>query len=140
MSVELLQTLSVSGYVISGILFVLTMILFFVLKVPKLIGSLSGATARKAIEDIRKQSGSSSAAFTSSQVNADRGRLTDKISPSGRLVHNTGMVSPVVAKTTLLTSEGGNETTILRAENSQLPLVLKIELDIGFWESSEIIA
>ena len=36
-------------------LLVVSVILFFVLKIPRVIGDLSGRTARKAIEDIRKQ-------------------------------------------------------------------------------------
>ena len=175
MSVELLQTLSLVGYIVSAILLVLTVILFFVLKVPQLIGYLSGATARKAIEDIRQQSEKNASAYAPSR-NASRGKLTDKISPSGRLLHNTGTLGMTVvtekigtqnlqplpgnettlltneggAETTVLTSEGGAETTLLSAttmvaESGQTEMLqqvrptLKIEVDIGFWESNEII-
>lgn len=171
MSVELLQTLSLVGYIVSAVLLVLTVILFFVLKVPQLIGYLSGATARKAIEDIRQQSEKNASAYAPSR-NASRGRLTDKISPSGRLMHNTGTLGMTVvtekigtqnlqplpgnetmllsseggAETTLLASEGSAETTLLSVETGHTELLqpkvlptLKIEVDIGFGESSEII-
>lgn len=176
MSVELLQTLSLVGYIVSAVLLVLTVVLFFVLKVPQLIGYLSGATARKAIEDIRQQSEKNASAYAPSK-NAARGKLTDKISPSGRLLHNTGTLGMTVvtekigtqnlqplsgnettvfsneggAETTLLSNVSGPETTVLNAdmmqtENGQTELLqqrvlptLKIEVDIGFWESNEII-
>ncbi len=56
MSIEMLQNISLSAFVVSGILLVIAIVLFFTLGIPQVIGDLSGATARKAIEDIRLQS------------------------------------------------------------------------------------
>lgn len=74
-----------------GIFFLITVALFFMLRIPKVIGDLTGRTARKAIDDIRKsneQSGDKT--YQSSAVNLERGKLTDKISQSGRLVPRDG--------------------------------------------------
>ncbi|MBR1930871.1 MAG: hypothetical protein IJ833_05270 [Lachnospiraceae bacterium] len=163
MTVEMLQTISLIGYIMSGIFLAVTIILFFVLKVPKLVGDISGATARKAIEDIRQQTENSRMGEIS-KVNLSRGKLTDKISASGRLLHNTGNlgVSVVTQKistqelspeTTMLLSEDFGETTVLwqPAETTILAEsfnseatgyarregILQIEVDIGFWESNE---
>jgi len=43
------------GRILAILMFVVSLILFFVLKIPAVIGDLSGATARKAIENIRNQ-------------------------------------------------------------------------------------
>lgn len=42
------------GLVLAGIFFVLTIVLFFVLKIPSIIGFLSGSTARKAVLEIQE--------------------------------------------------------------------------------------
>lgn len=116
------------GALLTIIMFVVSMILFFVLKIPAVIGDLSGATARKAIENIRNQNEESGEkVYKSSAVNKERGKLTDKISPSGTLHSKTsdrlgfGMKTEKIStqrlegeeagETTVLTS--GNETTVL---------------------------
>lgn len=74
-----------------GLFFLITVALFFMLHIPKVISDLTGRTARKAIDDIRKsneQSGDKT--YQSSAVNLERGKLTDKISQSGRLVPRDG--------------------------------------------------
>lgn len=86
MSVELLQTLSLVAFILGGVLFLVAVALFFLFNVPQLYGEVSGATARKAIENIRQQNEvSGNKAYRPSPVNASRGKLTDKITPSGKL-------------------------------------------------------
>lgn len=114
--------------ILAVIMLLITIILFFALKIPAVIGDLSGATARKAIENIRNQNESTGEKEHSpSAVNRERGRLTDKISPSGNLLRNSsnklggGMRTEKIStqklsedsnETTVLYS-GGNETTVL---------------------------
>lgn len=94
MSVELLNTLSLAAYIAAGVLFLVAVALFFLLNVPRLIGDISGSTAKKAIEAIRQQNeNSGDKAYKPSPVNAARGKLTDKISPSGRLEQRTSGMS-----------------------------------------------
>ena len=85
MTVELMHTLAVTAFVIAGILLVLAVMLFFVFKIPAVIGDLSGRTAQRAIENIRHQNEISAAGGK-----IYSGALTDKMSRSGRLIiHHT---------------------------------------------------
>ena len=111
------------GLVLAGIMFVVSMILFFALKIPAVIGDLSGATAKKAIENIRNQNEESGEkAYKSSAVNKERGKLTDKISPSGNLHSKPsdklgfGMKTEKISTQRLDIEEAG-ETTVLSVEN-----------------------
>lgn len=88
MTYDVYMNIYMVGLVLAGIMLVISVILFFVLKIPAVIGDLSGATAKKAIENIRNQNEESGdKAYKSSAVNKERGRITDKISSSGSL-HN----------------------------------------------------
>ena len=55
MTVELLKNLSLISYILSAIFLIVSVVLFFVFDIRKIIGDLSGANARKAIENIQKQ-------------------------------------------------------------------------------------
>ncbi len=107
------------GAILAGIMFVVSLVLFFVLKIPAVIGDLSGATARKAIADIRNQNEESGEkAYKSSVVNKERGKLTDKISLSGSLHSKPsdklgfGMQTEKIS-TQRLDMEDVGETTVL---------------------------
>ena len=134
MSIEMLQTLSLIGYMLSGVFLIITIILFFVLKVPQLIGDVTGATARKAIEDIRRQNEESGdKAYKPSAVNAARGSLTDKISASGKLIKNSGKISAGIGTQKIGTqklvqeAQMGQETTFITEAASQETTVLTLE-------------
>lgn len=111
------------GRILAVLMFVVSLILFFVLKIPAVIGDLSGATARKAIENIRNQNEESGdKVYKSSTVNKERGKLTDKISQSGNL-HTTpsdklgfGMRTEKIS-TQRLDVEDVGETTVLETSN-----------------------
>ena len=134
MTVELIQTLSLIAYIFAGVLFLLAVALFFLLDVPKLYNDISGRTARKAIEKIRQQNESSgNKAYKPSAVNAERGKLTDRITKSGRLqpktespIHvsvgtekfETSMLAPQSNETSVL-SETSNETTVLNESSNE---------------------
>ena len=124
MSVELLQTLSLASYIVAGVWFLAGIALFFIFDVPKLYGDVSGRTAKKAIEAIRQQNESTgNKAYKPSAVNAERGKLTDRITQSGRLQSwTTGLPVSVGTEkfaTATLTpemavlAEPANETTVL---------------------------
>lgn len=130
MSVELLQTLSLVSFIVAGVLVLVAVALFFLLDVPKLYGDVSGRTARKSIEAIRQQNETSgNKAYKPSKVNANRGKLTDKITESGRLEtgfagpsvsvgtekFSTATLNPHASETTVL---GANETTVLNSAAS----------------------
>lgn len=117
MTVELLQTLSLVSFIVAGVLLLLGVALFFLLDVPKLYGEISGRTAKKAIEAIRRQNESSgNKAYKPSAVNAERGKLTDKITHTGSIIGRTSgsgiSVGTEKLQTDVLTAQA-NETTVL---------------------------
>ena len=104
--------LYIGGAIAAGVMLIVSVLLFFLLHIPAVIGDLSGRTARKAIEDIRNQNEQSGVkTYKSSAVNRSRGKITDKISPSGRLQRrNTSQLTGAMS-----TAELHNETTVLTA-------------------------
>lgn len=120
MTYEMYRYLSLGAAIACGIMVVVSLILFFTLEIPKVIGDLTGRTARKAIEDIRKQNEQSGdKVYRSSSVNLRRGKLTDKISPSGRIEarhttpFGTGVITEKISTQKLVSTEGSADTTIL---------------------------
>ncbi len=133
MSVEQLQILSFISYIVAVVLAFLAVALFFLLDIKKVIGDVTGATARKAINTIRKQSESSAnKAYKPGSANSTREKLTDKMSPSGRLKTQTANISgapgtekfntkklmPLVEETTVFDGTA-NETKILDEQVGQ---------------------
>ena len=170
MSYEIYRYIFYGGAILAAVMLAVTVILFFVYKIPTVIGDLTGANARKAIENIRNQNESSGdKLYKTSQVNRERGKLTDKISPSGSLMKDpsgvlgggamaTEKIStqelPQVNETTVLESNettvlGSNETTVLDntgvGETTLLdavdaPVTFQIEYEITFIHTNEVIA
>lgn len=131
MTYEVYRYIFLGGLILACLFLALAVALFFVLKIPRVIGDLTGATARKAIEDIRNQNEETGTkTYKPSAVNRERGKITEKMTRSGKLVkHPTaGMGGHITAKistqeldtemlpadeTTVLTNE---ETTVLAPE------------------------
>lgn len=123
MSIELMQTLSLVMYILSGLMLLLTISLIFLLNIPKVVGDITGSTARKAIEDIRhRNTASGDKTYKPSSVNMARGKITDKISPSGRLQkYASGInvsVTPERIKTAKLAAQS-DETTVLEEQSGE---------------------
>lgn len=136
MTIELLQTLSLISYVSAGILLLAGIALFFLLDVPKLYGEVSGRTAKKAIEAIRQQNESTgNKAYKPSSVNAARGKLTDKITPSGKLESTTASLPVSVGTEKFATSEmrmQANETTVLSETVNETTVLMEgISANLG---------
>lgn len=149
--------------ILCGVMVVISIILFFTLKIPQVIGDLSGSTARKAIQDIREKNElSGDKTYKTSTVNQNRGKLTDKISQSGRIAQSiqgplgTGVVTSKIATQNL--KPVSNETTVLKVQNDvgltgKLPagettvlsveeleeMLFEIEFDITFIHTNEIV-
>ena len=162
MSVELLQLLSLVSYIMAGIMFLFAIALFFLLSIPKVVGDITGANAKKAIENIRQQNEiSGNKAYKPSPVNASRGRVTDNISAVGdpgsklnnfgvavetaklstaklsREAEETMLLDNLQNETTVL--DGASETTVLSADiDSVETTVLQEETYIGFSVDFEI--
>ena len=118
MSYETYRYIFIGALIACGVFFAIAAVLFFTLKIPKVISDLSGRTARKAIENIRlhnEQSGDKT--YQSSAVNLERGKLTDKISKSGRIVQRaetpfgTGKITEKIS--TMRLDQPAGETDVL---------------------------
>lgn len=164
MSYEMYRYIFLGALIACGIFFVIAVILFFTLKIPKVISDLTGRTARKAIENIRMQNEQSGdKTYQSSAVNLERGKLTDKISQSGRLMQRdatpfgtgvitekistmeleqpageTDVLDQPVGETDVLTPVAG-ETEVL-APVEQPVQAFTVEYEITFIHTSEVIA
>lgn len=108
----------------------ITLFIFFKLNIPGVIGDLSGTTARKGIESIRNENArTGNKAHKTSHINRERGRLTDKITPSGNLSSQGEKVDLSVGtekfSTGKLFGDGlGSETTVLSGYNNEETTVL----------------
>ena len=86
MTYDIYKLIFIVGAIACAVMFVVSVILFITLKIPNVIGDLTGRNAKKAIENIRKQNEASGGkGYKASAVNLERGRLTDKMTPSGNL-------------------------------------------------------
>ena len=129
MSYEAYRYIFIIALILCGVLFIVAALLFFLLDIPKIIRDLSGITAKRAIREIREQNeATGDKTYKVSQVNRDRGKLTDKISQSGRIVkrsetmkigYGVETAKIATARTDVQIPEG-NETTVLGAETSVL--------------------
>lgn len=124
MTYETFRYVFYGGAILGAIMLILSIALFFLYKIPNVIGDLTGKNAKKAIAAIRSQNESTgNKLYKSSKVNAERGRLTDKISPSGNLIQqdnniiNGGAMNTEKISTQELPPEMTDETTVLNHEN-----------------------
>lgn len=148
MTYEVYRYIFIGGAVLAGVLLLVTVLLFFVLKIPTVIGDLTGATARKAIANIRNQNEvSGEKTYRSSQVNSERGKLTEKISMSGNLMgHRSGIVAGAMATEKISTQKldvyqpadettvlgmGGNETTVLNMGGNETTVLNAMDNVMG---------
>lgn len=165
MTYEMYRYVFLGAAVACGVFLTLSLVLFFALHIPKVISDLTGRTARKAIENIRmqnEQTGDKS--YQSSSVNLKRGKLTDRISRSGRLISRdttpfgTGVITEKISTqrlpveettgvTAVLTTAGdttildevAGETTLLGTADQASTQVFTIEYEITFIHTTEVI-
>lgn len=149
MTIELLNRISLILFIVSGCLLIISALLFFVLKIPKIIGDITGKNAKKAIELIRdKNVASGNKAYKSSSTNLKRGKLTDKISGSGKLSNSDTSQRPISITEKITTQKidlGCENTTVLNeyqnitqqlraAESSQETTVLYNNFHVEYEE------
>lgn len=154
MSYEIYRYIFIGAAILAGVMLVISVLLFFLYNIPNVVGDLTGANARKAIENIRNQNESSGdKLYKTSQVNRERGKLTDKISPSGSLLSQpsgvlgggamatekigTQNLAPAQPdETTLL--DAASETTVLAAADETAVLATDAGETTVLGEESEI--
>ena len=89
MTYEVFLYICYGAAALSAVFLILAIVLFFTMKIPSVVGDLTGSTARKAIAQIRSQSEAGGEKnYHPSRVNQERGQITDKISRSGNLLRN----------------------------------------------------
>ena len=107
---------------------VLSIILFFVFKIPKIVGFLTGATARKAIKSINEHTEQS----MSQRLKQKKGKLHNEIdfSSSGKLMKKTNVSmdsdSPVTEKFKTASLAPYNETTVLKQRGNETTVLLQM--------------
>ncbi len=123
MTYDIYRYIFIGAAMLSVIMFVASILIFIFLKIPKVISDLSGATAKKAIKNIREQNeASGDKGYKVSALNQARGKLTDKISPSGNIVEQyhsqMAAINTTKIETQMLVQD--NETTVLHEETTVL--------------------
>lgn len=123
MTYEGFRYLFIIAAIVAAVMLIVTVLLFFLFKIPSVIGDLSGATARKAIKEIREQNEKTGdKGYSPSAYNVQRGKVTDKISDSGRVNRRTtsgfgGINTSKISTQSLIEQAQASETTVL--ENMQ---------------------
>jgi len=115
---------SVVGYSLAGLLFIIAIIMFFKLKIPAVIGDLSGRTAAKQIQELRKRNSSTGIKLYKPDVfNIERGKLTEPVKNSDKLTRET-MVNqpedPSLATVVLNDETTPYQETMLLTEETEL--------------------
>ncbi len=128
MTYDIYRYIFIGAAILCGIMFVVSILVFILLKIPKVISDLSGATARKAIKNIREQNeASGDKGYKVSAFNEARGKLTDKISPSGNVIQQyktqmRGIDTTKIETQELAVDESINQTTVLDSYNETFVL------------------
>lgn len=113
MTYDVYRYIFIGAAILCGIMFIVSVLVFILLKIPKVISDLTGATARKAIKNIREQNeASGEKVYKVSAFNEARGKLTDKISPSGNVVQQYRMQMPGIDTSKIDTQELQAEETV----------------------------
>lgn len=116
MSIDVLQTCSIGFWVAAGIFFLTAVALFFLMDIPKLYGEISGRTAKKAIEQIRKHNAEALTGDITG-VHTGSGVRTEKFSTATLAPEAAAGVTTVLAETgaTTVLAETGATTMLAEA-------------------------
>ena len=142
MTYEMYRYVFIIGAIMAGVMLALSVLLFFVLKIPTVIGDLNGANARKGIESIRSKaqtssgggtykarptSGRNTESFGSKKLSRheDGSRNTAKISRETPIINETTVLGQTASETTVL-QPFANETTVLQAPTASETTVLDV--------------
>lgn len=117
MTYEIYRTIFIVFTILAIVTLLVAVILFFALKIPKVVGDLSGINAKKAIESIRNQNAESADRTDTPGIGLSRKiAVTGKISTQKLMGENANAYQMSGANETTVLSDlggGGNETTIL---------------------------
>lgn len=107
------------------VLLLVTVVLFFVLRIPKAFNDLTGRTERKAIKSINEQREAGKLSHDTAGAETDRMGMpaTDKISESGRILDENPANTVVTEKIQTDTLAGSAETTVLQDGSGETTLL-----------------
>ena len=89
MTYDIYRFIFFGGAVLAGLCLAISVILFFRLRIPNVIGDLTGSNARKAIENIRNQNRYNNGnTYKSDPERREQNNLNDSTAQSGSLVKN----------------------------------------------------
>ena len=121
----------IGGAVLGAILFFVSMILFFALRIPNVIGSLSGVTARREIRNIRAQN--------EKTAKMKLENITDKIPTTASCRDfDSGRTEIVLAEAVLGANSMGHETMVLEMDAESVS-AFQVEREITYIFSNEVI-
>lgn len=141
MEYEIYRYIFIGAAILTVVMFTASVSVFVLMKIPRVIGDLTGSTAKKAIQNIRdKNINTGAKTYKSSVVNKERGKITDKISQSGKIVQKQ-INSTSAMMTEKIDSQElyNNETTLLTEQFPQLTDIFEIEFEITYIHTNEVI-
>lgn len=101
---DILHTLSIVSYILAVLFVVLAIVLWFIFKIPNVIGDLSGRNAKKSIARMRQNNEKTGdKSYRASEKNLARGKLTETMESMGKVeksinMEETGLLNENLAK------------------------------------------
>lgn len=129
MTYEIYRLIFTGALLLCGIMFVISILLFWLMHVPAIIGDLSGATAKKAIKNIREQNESGNGRQKTKDVKQKRSKRKSKKTlsenqknhiqgmPNARAVTEKINTQKLARENETTVLAGGQETTVLEGMN-----------------------
>lgn len=110
------------GMGLAIVMFIASILLFIKLRIYKVVGDITGITAKKAIKEIRENNLKSGVkTYKTSRINSERGKVTERIQSLQQIAVSENDMDPkeiteelTSEETTLLQNPGGQETTLLQ--------------------------
>lgn len=110
------------GMGLAIVMFIASILLFIKLRIYKVVGDITGITAKKAIKEIRENNLKSGVkTYKTSRINSERGKVTERIQSLQQIAVSENDMDPkeiteelTSEKTTLLQNPGVQETTLLQ--------------------------
>ncbi len=138
MTYEIYRYIFIGAGIGTVVMLFVTILIFFVLDIRKVIGDLTGKNAQKAIKKIREENEQSGdKTFKTSYINRSRGKITDKINENNGMLPkpdiNTGIITAKIDSHPLSESARmrvSNETDVLDYhENNETEVLSNIQVN-----------
>ncbi|MBU3112353.1 hypothetical protein [Clostridium lacusfryxellense] len=115
------------------LMFIVSVLLFIKLKIYKVIGDLTGSTAKKAIKNKREYNmQTNEKIYHTGAMNKERGRLTDKMSPISRVLRKLGQPGKISGETSLLAQQHQHKEEQQQEQEKEKELNSEYYFDIDF--------